>query len=641
VTRGTWYHQHWLVWACIIVVPAAWAYSTSFRGVFVLDDRPAIIENTTIRSLAPSQWPRLLSPPPDATVSGRPVANITFAVNHAFASPAPEGAWGYHAVNLLIHLTAALALFGVVRRTLSTSSFAGTLGPQAAALAAGVALLWAVHPLTTSAVTYIVQRVESLMSLFYLLTLYCGIRAGHAGRGQAAWTAAAIVSCGCGMGTKEVMITAPLAVWLWDVIFDGGSWNPVTNRRRRVLYAGLAATWIIAAVLLGRDSQARLMLTDVTAQGEVYGWSALSYLWTQAGVILHYLRQAVLAAPLAFDYYDWPRAASLGEAWLQVLVVGALVLAALVVAVRRHPLGFAGLLFFAVLAPTSSLIPIPTEPAAEHRMYLPLAILLAVLIPGVFLALRRLSPRHAVAGMAVVLVAATLVLAPATQARNRLFWSEDALWAHVVATRPGNARARFNYGLTLMTAGRAAAAETQMRAAVDLPADQETRAQVHLQLGAALSTQGKLEEGIRHLQRALALDPLLPEAESMLGQAYLDGGQIPIGLTHLTRALELDPDNLTVLTRFTWVAATADNLTPQDRRAAVTTGERAVRLTGGQNIAALEGLAAAYARQERFDDAIAHARRALALAVAHAPSNVAALRAQIAYYEALAAGRRR
>ncbi len=159
---------------CLILILAAglWAYSNSFSGVFVLDDVRAIVQNETIRSLTPIE--QVLSPPPRSTVSGRPIANLSFAINYAISALDVRS---YHVLNLLIHLACALTLFGVVRRTLQSSSLRASVGADATYVAAAVALIWVVHPLTTSAVAYVVQRVESLMSLFYLLTLYCAIRA--------------------------------------------------------------------------------------------------------------------------------------------------------------------------------------------------------------------------------------------------------------------------------------------------------------------------------------------------------------------------------------------------------------------------------------------------------------------------------
>ena len=146
------------------------------RGVFVLDDDVSIVHNPNIRAL----WPLsgALSAPVEATVAGRPIVSLSLAVSYALGGL--DDRWGFHAVNLLIHLAAALVLFGVTRRTMlawmqrQRSAPGADAAPTGVALA--IALIWCVHPLQTGAVTYIVQRSESLMGLFYLLTLYCAIR---------------------------------------------------------------------------------------------------------------------------------------------------------------------------------------------------------------------------------------------------------------------------------------------------------------------------------------------------------------------------------------------------------------------------------------------------------------------------------
>ena len=126
--------------ALIVVVGAA-AYATSFLGAFQFDDIPAILENPTISRLWPISLP--LNPPAGAlTVSGRPLLNLSFAFNHTLSG---NDVWSYHLLNLAIHLSCALVLFGIIRRTWKNADWA----------AAAVAVLWVVHPLTTESVTYV------------------------------------------------------------------------------------------------------------------------------------------------------------------------------------------------------------------------------------------------------------------------------------------------------------------------------------------------------------------------------------------------------------------------------------------------------------------------------------------------------
>ena len=144
----------------LLVAAGVAAYANSLHGPLVFDDLTSIGDDASIRHLWPP-WAPLKE-------STRPTAAWTFAVNYALGGLRVEG---YHAVNLLIHLSAGLVLLGVARRTLKPY-FASSDW-----LALAIALLWTVHPLQTEAVTYIVQRQEALMGLFYLLTLYGFIRA--------------------------------------------------------------------------------------------------------------------------------------------------------------------------------------------------------------------------------------------------------------------------------------------------------------------------------------------------------------------------------------------------------------------------------------------------------------------------------
>jgi protein O-mannosyl-transferase len=620
----------------LVILAGLWAYSTSYAGVLVLDDVRAIALNTTIRTLWPLSVP--LSPPPTSTVSGRPVANLSFAVNYALApsdardifQPGREGEppdrserflrnlRGYHLFNLLIHLAAAVTLAAVVRRTLASPVLAPRFGRHAGPLAAIVALAWVTHPLHTAAVTYLVQRVESLAGLFYLLTLYCAIRAWDARR-RPAWTAGALASCALGMATKEVMVTAPVMVVLWDWLFGAPAAGGAPPRRR-VLLAGLASTWIILAALIRYEHRAPSLQL---------GWDATwRYLLTQAEVISHYLRLAIVPRPLVF-LYSWPLEASLTAVWWQAAVLAALVALTVAGVVRRHPLAFAGAWFFLILAPSSSLLPIVTEVAAEHRMYLPLAAPVTCVTLGVYLAAGRLlqrarpvdlrggtavAPANSWTGWALA-AAATLALVVTfgsmTRARNRDYESDVRLWKDTVAKQPANQRARIAYGSVLASVGRLAEAEAEFRAAVALnAADPLARGR----LGSVLAAKGDLEGAIPHLEYASALRPDDPDMHRWLGQAYAARHDERRAVVQLERAVELHGDDPILLARLAAILADADDPAVRNGARALPLAERAVAATARREPVMLNILAAAQASVGRFGDAAATAAEALPLA---------------------------
>jgi protein O-mannosyl-transferase len=616
--------------ALVLVIVGIVAYSSSFRGVFVFDDITAIVENPNIQSV----WPltRSMFAPPDLTVSGRPVACLTLALNYALApadaravmTPGADGApaelaerfyrnvWGYHAWNLTIHLLAALALFGIVRRSLSGERLRERFGGSSTPLAFFVALIWVVHPLATASVTYIVQRVESLMGLCYLLTVYCAIRAAEEESHQGWWAGASVAWCALGMGCKEVMVTAPVMVWLWDLVVG----PPHPARRRWRLYGGLAATWVILGALVASGARPH------SVGFHIGNWTWWSYLRTQAGVVAHYLRLAVVPTPLVFDY-AWGQTSALADVAPEAAGLTALVVATIVGLARRRPVSFLGAWVFGILAPSSSILPIPTEVAAEHRMYLPAAAVAALGVLGAYWIGQRLlarrtrgpAPARWAAGAGVVaagLIASTF--GALTYARNLDYHSVEALMRDTVEKRPTNTRARIGYGVELLTARRFSEAEAQLRVAVRLDAGSATKAQAHMYLGSALCAQGKPAEGVPHLERALELDATLTEANGLLGEAYAGQGRFETAARFLLLAVQASPDNPLLLRRTAWLLATAPQDEARDGARAVELAARATQLTRGRDAISLEALGAAYAEQGRFAEAAGALRQAIAVA---------------------------
>jgi len=252
-----------------LVVAGVAVYLNSFHGAFVLDDQSDIIGNLAIRQL----WPvnGILGWPPPIQ---RPVAMLTFAANYAWGG---LHMGGYHAVNLLMHLLAGLVLYGLVRRTLLLH--AGRKIPAPEATAGAIALLWLVHPLQTESVTYIIQRAESFAGFCHFLVLYACLRAVR-GR-QGGWGVVAVTACLVGMGVKESMVVAPLAVILYDRGFRYKSFGEAILERWK-LYAWLASTWLVLVALLWAGPPQYAGLGNAR-------FTLFEYIRTQPGVILHYL----------------------------------------------------------------------------------------------------------------------------------------------------------------------------------------------------------------------------------------------------------------------------------------------------------------------------------------------------------------
>jgi len=487
----------------LVVMAVVVAFSNSFNGCFIYDDYIWILENTNIRHFLSSML-----------YSSRPILGLTFYLN-SFSPDDILRAADFHLVNLLIHVASALLLYGVMRRTLRLPALIQKFADTQDFLAASVAIIWAVHPLQTESVTYIVQRSESLMGMFYLLALYSVIRGLDPVQSHR-WHTAAIASCALGMASKPVMVTAPLVILLYDSFFVAGSFADAFRERWK-LYVGLAATWIIPAALLSVPNES----SSSGGFGAAVTDGPVSYFLTQQGVILHYIKLSLWPSGLCIDY-DWPPVD--GFSWCVMMQAGAVVLTAVVVLLlsrRRNPFGFVGLWFFVNLLPTSSFLPL-ADYAAEHRMYLPLISVVIVLVFGVYTLFGRVSQGKLdgcqftgrLFGILVALISLALVLV--TLDRNRLYESEESMWRAVVSVNPENLRGHLGVGASLLKQGRLNEAEKCFKRILEydtLPRDRiwKKRATVllmaYINLGVIRFQEGKYKEAEALFRKSISITP--------------------------------------------------------------------------------------------------------------------------------------
>jgi len=498
----------------LLVLAGLLAYGNSFTAPFVFDDTSSVLNNDSIRHL----WPidNALSPPSVAGVGGRPVFNLSLAVNYALGG---LNVWGYHALNLAIHLLAGLTLLGVVRRTLQQPALREHFGAAANELALATAVLWIVHPLQTESVTYVSERCESLMGLFYLLTLYCFIR-GTASPDAGRWFTLSIAMCLLGMATKEVMVTAPLIVLLYDRTFVAGSFRAAWKRRWRV-YAGLAATWgLVGYLMVG------LHYRDV---GYGLGLTWQAYAMTECRSVVNYLCLAIWPHPLVFDHGS-DIISNLAEAAPYALIL-LLLATGVIITLKRWPsIGFLGAWTFVILAPASSVIPVVGQPMAEHRMYLPLAAVVTLVVMGVYALMGRRS-----VGVFLVLAVGLGIL---TAERNEDYRTKLSIWTDTVAKSPNNVRARCNLGRALLNAGKMPEAIDQYEQALRI---QPNFAPAHDSLANALVKEGQVDEAIRHYKLALRFDPGLADAHYDFAVALEKSGRVPEAIQQYAQALSLRP----------------------------------------------------------------------------------------------------
>ena len=587
-----------LVAAAVIIAAGLLAYWNSFDGVFLLDDEHTITANENIRRLWPP-WQAMFDP----EQGNRPVAALSLAMNYRAGELDP---WGYHAVNLGVHLAAALVLFGLVRRTLQLGGLRERFGGVAVPLALAVALLWTVHPLQTESVTYVIQRAEAMVGLALLATLYFALRGFTSGR-PVGWTVASVVACALGMGTKEVMLVAPLVVLLYDRALVARSFG-AAFRRRRGLYVALAATWAVLLAIVAVN-QARLPAAGFRG---AMPWT--TYALTQLEVVAHYVRLAVWPDSLQLTY-EWAMVDSAADVAPWALVWGLLLAAGLWGLLRRRgggaadgrsALAFAGLWFFATLAPTSSVWPIE-DVVFEHRMYLPLAAVAAVVTVGGYAVLgallRRVVPAAGVRRrvgwtLGIVLVAAAAVpLGAATVRRNALYHSARAMWVDVVNKDPDNLAAHNNLGNILAADRQFDEAVEHYKAALRT---NPNNADAHNNLGVTLAQMGNLDAAIDHLSQAV----------QRRSQTVRDR---PGAKQNARLLVDAQRNLLKALRLRAWQLATRSDADQRDGRRALELARRACDLTGDSDAESVKILAAAHAEAGQFQQAADAADRAAKL----------------------------
>lgn len=538
-------------------------YRGTWSFPFVLDDTSSIELNSRVFTLTPIS---------KFFQSMRPLVDFTFALNFAFGR---FNTIGYHLFNTLVHVTSALALFGCVYETLRRQRFRDRFSSSGALwFGFSVALLWAVHPLNTQAVTYIAQRAESMMGMFLLLLMYCSIRADTSSPWRWAWIVAAGVCGLLGVASKQIMVAAPLMVVFYDWTFGEQSLRR-TLVRRAPLYVAVGASWILLLVLLrfGRE-----LVAEGSSAGFGSGATWFEYLRTQAGVILQYLKLSVYPVGQCFDY-GWPLAHALSEYVPQGIAVIALLAVSLDGLVRRRWYGFVGMWFLCILAPTSSFVPI-ADRAFEHRMYLPLASVVVMVVAAATWLVGRLSrtmqPRFAMSAAVAPVLVVALLLSVLTARRNQIYQSTIDVWHSVVEHPIGrhHIRAYINLSDSYSKAGQPVQAIEWARKGLErrkAPPLYAALASNHRKLGqldtaleyankalagnddysrglavrgVILKAMNRLPEAAADFRRAVEIEPRYVRAAALLGEVLGEMGQLQEAVAVLEDALTRAPESI-------------------------------------------------------------------------------------------------
>ncbi|MGH7653296.1 MAG: tetratricopeptide repeat protein, partial [Gemmatimonadaceae bacterium] len=518
-------------WAlAAVAIATVLAYAPALSAPFVMDDATAIAETSSGLGHSPAGSPVAGRPVVSATLTANYVINKAIGVDQSADPGGPHKTTGYRLLNLLFHLCTGALLFGVLRRAMRERSVPKEWSGAADPIAGAVCVLWLLHPIQTEAINYVVQRTELLASLFYVATLYTSIRAWDAVSTQARlrWYALGAIACVLGMLSKEIVITAPLAVVLYDRAFRLPSWRAIRTpgNGRAWFYGALAAACIVPYVIV-----------SVGARGDTAGFAAhmkwYVYFYSQCWAIPHYLRLIAWPNALAIDYGTQAISGAKAIPGLVLLVAfGVATVAAWTRVPRWGWFAFAGSLFFMLLAPSSSFVPIPTEIAAERRVYLALAPVLVLAVIGAESLRRRFAPSLTTRRLQYGVAGFALLLAFVTAARSEIYKNPERLWRGDMREMPGNLRGYVNLAsaLTRERPPKYAEAETLFKHAI---ARDSTCRSGCSQFAYMLSQQGRLPEAAALLDRTLEHDPENGPVERSLASTLMKMGEFDRALPHL------------------------------------------------------------------------------------------------------------
>lgn len=532
----------------LLVAVVVAVYLPSLGAPFIYDDTPAILENESIRRLHPlrgtAERPGPLRPPIGSPLAARPLVNASFAVNYHFGRFDPTG---YRAVHLVAHTLAAVLLWRLLATVLRLPHFRGRYSRVAEPVAWASAVLWAVHPVNSETVVYLTQRTELLVGLAAFTVWYASLRywAADGSRFRRGWwVVAAATASLAGMLSKEVMVPAVALIPAFDVLLRARS-----PRRAFAeswpLYASLAISAVPLVWIYARGVQ-------TPGGGFDLGVSAADWWLTQTRVVFLYLRLAVWPHPLQIHYY-FPAEVAFAEAWPWAVGSGLIAIGTVWLLVRRSAVGFAGLVFFAILSPTL-LIPLPGEEAAERRLYLPLAALVPLVVAGGSRLIARLRPSRSpvsksigtetrplglaeVSPVLVIAIALAGLLAVVANRRAAVYQNEWDLWVDVRTHQPGSPVAPINLGTILADDGDPHAASQYFRQAVDL-APKLYLAQFNL--ARSLEATGEERFAIDHYREATRARPQDAASHYNLGRLLETFGNPGEAVDHYRRAIDAD-----------------------------------------------------------------------------------------------------
>lgn len=620
-------------------------YSNTLGGPFVFDDKDNIENNPYIRVTSLDR--ESLQAVGRCINANRPVANLSFALNYYFHG---YRVFGYHLVNILIHMTNGIILYFLVKRTLGLADpkfrFLRRYEPKKKSekvpdnpswstdetdsyfnpvrISFFTALIWLVHPIQTQSVTYIVQRMNSMATLFYVLALlmYVRARVAQSRSHRIIFFSCCVLSGLLSLGSKEISVTLPFLIVLYEWFFFQDlslSWL----KHHRLLVAGV----LIFLILVGFWYAGAHPLKSILAGYGSREFTLSQRLFTEFRVVIFYISLLIFPHPSRLNLdHDFLLSLSLFHplsTFFSIASIIGLFGLALYLVRRNRLISFCILWFLGNLVVESSIIPL--EIIYEHRIYLPSMMLALMFVLWI--------DRHVKPGWLGIGILCVFIVLSAfwTYERNKVWQDDITLRRDTVAKSPRKARPHYGLGVALAKQGYLDEAIVQFNFALNI---EPGHTAARNSLGSALARKGRIKEAVEQYRKVLEINPGYKGAYYNLGKVQASVGNIESAISYFKKALEIDSEMPQVLYNLAWILATTGDGKYRNGSEAVRLAQRLLKLTGDQQPLSLDTLAAAYAEEGRFEAAISTAKKALVLSEEYDMEELSAgIRKRLTFYQ--------
>jgi len=483
-------------------------------------------------------------------------------------------AGGPHFTNVLLHTVSVILLFLVLR-----------LMTGALWRSAFVAAVFAIHPLRVESVAWVVERKGLLSGLFFMLTLGAYVRYVRK-RSVARYSTMASMFA-CGLMSKPMLVVVPLVLLFLDY------W-PLRRFEKRSSIRGL----ILEKIPLLSLSAGSCLATVAGQTGAVVSMQPLPFAWRIGNALVSYItyiRQMIWPVRLAVFYPHLENHLSLWQIGFAIALLIAVSAIAFILRKDRPYLIVGWLWYLLMLVPVIGVVQINLQGHADRYTYLPAIGLYLVVAWGMADLSESWLYRRQILSSAAALAIAVLAWAAW---RQTTYWRDsESLWTHTIAVTPDNDFA-------------------------------------HTSIADLLLRRGRIDEAISHSREALRIRPNNSDAHNNLALALLHTGNVQEALVHFEKSLEIQPDNMNAQCNLAWILATSSNASLRDGPKAVELASYVARRAGHPNVIVLRTLAAGYAENGQFSEAISVAQQALRLAISQGNSPLAAdLQRNIAGYQ--------